>query len=94
MMIPVANDIKTVTDLRENTLALLNGIQKRSRPTIIMHHNSPKAVMLSIKKYNQLVEAVEDYMDELTAMDLKKEPYNSKNYVDEKTALKELGIKP
>lgn len=93
MMIPTTEDIKTVTDLRENTIALLNSIQKKKDPVIIMHRNIPKAVMLSIKKYNRLIEMIEDSMDELLAMELEKEPYDPKNYVDEKTVLKELGIK-
>ena len=73
MMIPTADDIKTVTDLRENTIALLNKVQKKDRPTIIMHKNSPRAVMLSIEEYNNLVEAIEDYSDELEAIELEKQ---------------------
>ena len=73
MMIPTADDIKTVTDLRENTLSLLALVQKKDRPTIIMHNNSPKAVMLSIDEYNNLMEAIEDYRDELEAIELEKQ---------------------
>ena len=73
MMIPTKDDIKTVTDMRENTLVLLDGLQKKEGPTIIMHNNSPKAVMLSIKEYNNLIEEIENYRDELKAIDLEKE---------------------
>lgn len=93
MMIPTKNDIKTVTDLRENTLSLLNSLAKKNRPTIVMHRKSPKAVMMSIKAYNRIMEMIEDFLDERIAMDLEKEPYDPKNYTDEEDVLKELGIK-
>lgn len=93
MMIPTADDLKTVTDMRENAVGLINSVIKKDRPTIIMHQKSPKVIMLSIKEYNKLVEMVEDHMDELIAMDLEKEPYDSKNYVSEEKALRQLGIK-
>ncbi|KKQ43014.1 MAG: hypothetical protein US60_C0009G0017 [Microgenomates group bacterium GW2011_GWC1_37_8] len=78
MIIPSADDIKTITDLREDTVALLDRIQKRSTPTIIMHHNSPKAIMLSVKEYNSLLERLEDYEDALDARELEQEALNTK----------------
>ncbi|MBU0569385.1 type II toxin-antitoxin system Phd/YefM family antitoxin [Patescibacteria group bacterium] len=79
MMIPTASDIKTVTDLRENTLALLDGIQKKKRPTIVMHRNSPRAVFLSVKFYNKLVGMLEDSKEELEAIELEREADQAKN---------------
>jgi len=93
MIIPSTNDLKTVTDLREDTLGILNAIQTKSEPTVIVHRNSPRAVMLSVPEYNRLMEMVDDYLDEKVAMDLEKEPYKSEDYVDEKEALKKLKVK-
>ena len=73
MMIPTADDIKTVTDMRENTLSLLDRVQKKEGPTIIMYNNTPRAVMLSVEEYNNLMEAIEDYSDELEAISLEKQ---------------------
>ena len=73
MMIPTADDIKTVTDMRENTLSLLERIQKKDGPTIIMHNNAPRAVMMSVEQYNNIMEAIEDYRDEFEAMELEKQ---------------------
>ena len=72
-MIPTAEDIKTVTDLRENTISVLDGIKKKERPTLIMHNNTPKGVLLSVDEYNHLIEMLEDYEDELEARDLEEE---------------------
>ena len=77
MIIPTVNDLKTVTDMREDAIGLLNSVKKRKKPTIIMHHNSPKAVMLSVEEYNKLVEALEDYRGELEAINLEKEAKKS-----------------
>ncbi|KKQ51676.1 MAG: hypothetical protein UT19_C0012G0022 [Candidatus Woesebacteria bacterium GW2011_GWB1_39_10b] len=92
-MMPTANDLKTVTDMREDAIGLLNAVNKKKNPIVIMHRNSPQAVMLSVEEYNKLIEMVDDYMDELIAMDLEKEPYKPDDYVSEEEALKELGLK-
>jgi len=93
MIIPNTKDLKTITDLREDTLGILEAIQKKSEPTVIFHRNTPRAVILSVVEYNRLMEMVDDYLDEKVAMDLEKEPYNPNDYVGEKAALKKLKIK-
>lgn len=90
MYIPTSKDIRTVTDLREQTVNLLNNLQKRTKPTIITHRNQPKAVMLSIKHYNKLMEALEDISDEIEAKELENEPINPKDYTPIKEAIKNL----
>lgn len=61
MIIPTDKNIKTVTDLRENPIALLEQISK-SGPAFIFQHSKPKAVMLSIEEYSNMIEVVEDHM--------------------------------
>ena len=60
MQLPTQNQIKTVTDIRENTISVLNAAKKSNKPLVIMHRNSPQAVLLSIKRYNQLMDLLED----------------------------------
>ncbi len=92
MIIPTADYLKTVTDLREDTIGLLNAVKKNKNPIIIMHRNSPQAVMLSVEEYNNIMEMISDHMDELTALKLEKETYHPNDYVDEKEVMKKLGI--
>ncbi|MBI2596514.1 type II toxin-antitoxin system Phd/YefM family antitoxin [Candidatus Daviesbacteria bacterium] len=68
-MIPNAQNTKSVTDLRERAIPLLNQL-KKGGPTFIMHRNKPKAVMLSIDEYANLLDMVEDYFDNQTAKEL------------------------
>ncbi|MBU1085041.1 type II toxin-antitoxin system Phd/YefM family antitoxin [Patescibacteria group bacterium] len=95
MMIPTDNNISTITDMRENTLSLLQSVQKKQSPTIIMYRNSPKAILLSIKKYNQLMEMVEDYLDEELALELEQEALSAtqKDYISLKDMAKKHSVK-
>ena len=90
-MLPLADDYKTVTDLRENTVALLRLLEKKRNPTIIVHRNSPKAVMISISEYNRMLQSLEDNYDEQLALALEKEP--KRNGVPLEEVARELGVK-
>jgi prevent-host-death family protein len=72
MIIPTSKNTKTVTDLRENSIALLEQI-KKSGPTFIFQHSKPKAVMLSIEEYSNMMEMLEDYFDAIKAKELEEE---------------------
>jgi PHD/YefM family antitoxin component YafN of YafNO toxin-antitoxin module len=93
MHIPTDDNIKTITDMRENALMLLKDLKKGNQPTIIFHHNSPKAVMLSVKKYNELMDMLEDYMDGELARKLEKEKSKKTDYIPFKKVLKEHNLK-
>lgn len=73
MIIPTAQNTKTITDLREKALELLKQVGK-SGPTFILHRSKPKAVMLSIDEYVNLLEMLEDYMDSDKAKELEENP--------------------
>jgi prevent-host-death family protein len=90
-MLPLADDYKTVTDLRENTIALLRLVEKKRNPTIIVHRNSPKAVMMSITRYNRMLQLLEDRYDEQLAAALEKEP--KKKGIPLEEVAEELGVK-
>lgn len=75
-MILNAQNTKSVTDLREKAIQLLNQL-KKGGPTFIMHRNKPKAVMLSIDEYANLLGMVEDYFDAQLAKELEGNPEKS-----------------
>lgn len=72
MIIPTAKNTKTITDLREKAVELLNQAKKLG-PTFILHRNKPKAVMLSIEEYSNMMEMLEDYFDAIKAKELEEE---------------------
>ena len=72
MIIPTSRNTKTITDLREKTVELLEQI-KNSGPTFIFHHSKPKAVMLSIEEYSNMMSMLEDYFDALKAKEMEEE---------------------
>lgn len=72
MIIPTTKNTKTITDLRENALKMLEQTEKGG-PTFIFHHSKPKAVMLSIEEYSNLMEMVEDYFDAVKAKELEED---------------------
>lgn len=90
--IPTEDSIKTVTDMREDAVGLLNLVGKRKNdPTIIFHRNSPKAVILSVEEYNFLLSLLEDHFDEQEAMKLEKVKVKKNDLVPEDELLKDLG---
>ena len=73
MIIPTIKNTKTITDLREKAVELLEQT-KKSGPTFIFHRSKPKAVMLSIEEYSNMMEMLEDYFDSLKAKELEENP--------------------
>ena len=73
MLIPTTNNINTVTDLRVNTIALLDEVDK-SGSKYIFQRSQPRAVLLSIMEYEKLIKRFEDLSDELQAAQLTKLP--------------------
>lgn len=94
MLIPTNKNISSISDIRENTLGVLNQVEKLSQPMIVMHRNSPRAVLLSVQRYNQLMGLLEDYLDEELAVELEKKAKNSskKDYIRMAKLHRELGI--
>ncbi|MFH1840573.1 MAG: type II toxin-antitoxin system prevent-host-death family antitoxin [Candidatus Shapirobacteria bacterium] len=87
----ITDNIRTVTDLREQTMPLLESLSRQEGPTVIFHRSRPKAVLLSIAAYQKLVDIFEDYFDEELALELEKQP--KEKGVPLKQVMKELGIK-
>lgn len=72
MILPTVKNTRTITDLREKALELLEQTNKLG-PTFIFHHSKPKAVMLSIEAYSNMMEMIEDYFDSIKAKSLEED---------------------
>lgn len=73
MLIPTPDNVKTITDMRANTLKLLDLVDKEGL-TYIFHRSKPRAVMLKIDDFVRLQQLLEDYLDIQEAKSLAKEP--------------------
>ena len=69
-MIPTAQNVKTITDLRERALELLDQVKKSAEPVYVFHRSKPKAVILSIEEFSKLKELIEDLEDSILARKL------------------------
>lgn len=67
-----AKQIKTITDMREDAVGLLEEVANQGIVYLFQHSN-PRAVMLSLEEFERLQELVEDHLDELEAVKLAKE---------------------
>ncbi|OIN89274.1 hypothetical protein COW80_01335 [Candidatus Beckwithbacteria bacterium CG22_combo_CG10-13_8_21_14_all_01_47_9] len=94
MLIPTDQNISSISDIREDTLGVLAQVQKLSEPMIVMHRNSPKAVILSIQRYNELMKLLEDYLDEELAVELerKAKKMTKKDYIPMEQLHRKYGI--
>jgi hypothetical protein len=73
MLIPTTKNVKTITDMREDALGLLELVQKNGL-AYIFHRSQPKAVLMNIDDFVALQSAAEDLEDYLDVQELKKEP--------------------
>ena len=71
-MIPTAKNVKTITDLRERALELLDQVKKSAEPVYVFHRSKPKAVILSIEEFSKLKELIEDLEDSILARKLER----------------------
>jgi len=90
MLIPTSKNVKTITDMREDALGLLD-LVKKNGVTYIFHHSQPKAVMIDVDEFVKLQERLEDYQDELDAIELEKEPREKGIPIEEIMKKKKFG---
>lgn len=72
MLIPTKDNIKTVTDMRENAIELLEDVKSQGIVYLFQHSN-PEAVILSIDEFKRIYELLEDHLDEAEAVKISKE---------------------
>lgn len=73
MLIPTTKNVKTITDMREDALGLLELVQK-SGLAYIFHRSQPKAVLMNIEDFVTLQNLIEELEDIKTVEELEKEP--------------------
>jgi PHD/YefM family antitoxin component YafN of YafNO toxin-antitoxin module len=73
MLIPTKQNIITVTDMRVNTLKLLEDVD-RTGFRYIFQRSNPRAVILSISEYKDMLDRLEDKEDQLYAQKIEKLP--------------------
>jgi len=64
MLIPTSKNVKTITDMREDALGLLEQVKKNG-VTYIFHRSEPKAVMMDIDEFSRIQELLEKYFDKI-----------------------------
>lgn len=71
-LIPTKQNVKTITDMREDAIGLLRHVKKHGM-AYIFYQSEPAGVFLSTKKYLRLMNRIEDAEDTLLALKLHKE---------------------
>ncbi len=71
-MLPTVENVKTITDMREKAVELLEQVEKTAEPDFVFQHSKPRAVIMSIEEFSKLKEWVEDLEDSLLARKLEK----------------------
>jgi prevent-host-death family protein len=84
-------NIATVTDLRERTIEVLEEVKKSEEPVVVFKRNKPQAVIINIKKFDEILDRLEDLYDNYLADKVAKEPVKKKIPIEE--VAKEWGIK-
>jgi prevent-host-death family protein len=57
MTISITEDIRSITDLKRNTNAVLEQIQKTKRPVVLTVNGKAEAVLLAAKEYEKITSA-------------------------------------
>lgn len=73
VLIPTTANTKNVTALRQDPVGLLKSLERTEGPQYIFYRSTPKAVLLSLSHYRELVEMVDGYLDILAAQEFEKE---------------------
>ena len=63
MLIPTSQNVKTITDMREDALKLLEEVDKKGL-AYIFHRSRPRAVIMNIDNFVSLQEAI-DFLEDL-----------------------------
>lgn len=72
MLIPTSRNVKTITDMREDALGLLDKVHEEGL-AYIFHRSKPRAVMVDIDNFVYMQSLIEDYEDFLSVKRLSRE---------------------
>lgn len=62
MLIPTKANTRTITDIREDAIGVVNDVTAQGI-LYVTHHSLPQAVMMSIDEFVAMQEMLEDYQD-------------------------------
>jgi len=85
-------NIKNLTDLRLNPAMVAKLAKTSQQPVYIFNRSKPTSVILDIKKYQELIEKIENLVDSLEIKNLKKKSKKS-DFLTNQQLKKQLGIK-
>lgn len=74
MLIPTSKNVRNVTSFREDPDKLFRDIEETDGPLYLFKGSEPKAVALSLKEYIAMREMIEDFQDNLRALELENQP--------------------
>lgn len=78
-MIYNQNNISTISDLRLNTASVFR--KAKNTPVYLFHRSSPKGVLMSIEKYQEILDALEDYFLSLKVQEYESEDKNNVKWI-------------
>lgn len=82
-----AKNTKTISDMRLNAQKLLDQVTKSQEALYIFYKSKPKAVLLSLQRYQYLLSIFEDYIDSQEAKEFEKKNKKKVNWLSEKEFL-------
>lgn len=82
--------IHTISDLRFKTKDVLASAMKQ--PVTLFHRSTPKGVLMSMEKYHELMDALEDYYLSIRAAEFEKEDKSTVAWISGKDMKKHLGL--
>ena len=78
-------DTVSITELKQNTAGIMKRIKAKDKPLLVLQRSYPTAVILSTKRYEQLVEDLDDIR---VSYERRNEPTVSFEEVSKKLGLK------
>lgn len=88
MLNPAA--IKTISDLRQNPLAILKDAKKLNEPIYLFYRSKPQGVIMDLKRYEELIELLQDYQD---TWEIKQRLESETEWIPWEKVKKELNLK-
>lgn len=82
--------IHTISDLRFKTKDVLASAMKE--PVTLFHRSTPKGVLMSMEKYHELMDALEDYYLSIRAEEYEKEDKSKVKWISSEEMKKSLGL--
>ena len=73
MLIATRDNTKTITDIREDAVGVLNEANQKGL-LYVSYRSRPQAVLIDIDEFTRLMDMLEDYQDSLEAKRLEKIP--------------------